>query len=127
MRINLLLSVLLLVVAGALFAAPPAASTSSAIGFRLIERQDVTRSSAQFSNGRPIQIAFWYPSAPASRELTYRDYYLLSARETAFSPSTAASDEIPLVAPLGLTYDDVLLLPGETDVIPSALAGTWSW
>ena len=25
----------------------------------------------------------------------------------------------PLVAPLGLTYDDVLLLPGETDVIPS--------
>jgi len=28
-------------------------------------------------------------------------------------------DEAPLVAPLGLTYDDVLLLPGETDVIPS--------
>jgi IMP dehydrogenase len=33
-------------------------------------------------------------------------------------PSDPA-DEAPLVAPLGLTYDDVLLLPGETDVIPS--------
>ena len=33
-------------------------------------------------------------------------------------PSPAG--ELPaLVAPLGLTYDDVLLLPGETDVIPS--------
>ncbi|MEO7236247.1 MAG: IMP dehydrogenase [Lapillicoccus sp.] len=38
--------------------------------------------------------------------------------------STAASDEIPLVAPLGLTYDDVLLLPGETDVIPSEVDTT---
>ena len=37
---------------------------------------------------------------------------------------SAASDEIPLVAPLGLTYDDVLLLPGETDVIPSEVDTT---
>ena len=94
MRKNLLLSVLLLGVA-----APAAAPTSSSIGFRVIERLDTARSSPQFSNGRPIQIAFWYPSpfasasASASRELTYRDYYLLSARETSFSPSTAASDE----------------------------------
>jgi IMP dehydrogenase len=29
-----------------------------------------------------------------------------------------------LFAPLGLTYDDVLLLPGETDVIPSAVDTT---
>src|SRR6201995_1093719 len=30
------------------------------------------------------------------------------------------SSEVPdKFAPLGLTYDDVLLLPGETDVIPS--------
>ncbi len=34
------------------------------------------------------------------------------------------SDETPLVAPLGLTYDDVLLLPGETDVIPSEVDTT---
>ena len=27
-------------------------------------------------------------------------------------------------APLGLTYDDVLLLPGETDVIPSEVDTT---
>src|SRR4051794_13751085 len=31
-------------------------------------------------------------------------------------PAEPAAD---LIAPLGLTYDDVLLLPGETDVIPS--------
>ena len=29
------------------------------------------------------------------------------------------SDEADSLAPLALTYDDVLLLPGETDVIPS--------
>ena len=29
-----------------------------------------------------------------------------------------------LIAPLGLTYDDVLLLPGETDVIPSEVDTT---
>jgi IMP dehydrogenase len=34
------------------------------------------------------------------------------------------ADETPLVAPLGLTYDDVLLLPGETDVIPSEVDTT---
>ncbi len=37
---------------------------------------------------------------------------------------SAVSDEMPLVAPLGLTYDDVLLLPGETDVIPSEVDTT---
>jgi len=33
-------------------------------------------------------------------------------------------DETPLLAPLGLTYDDVLLLPGETDVVPSEVDTT---
>src|ERR671921_2483897 len=36
-------------------------------------------------------------------------------------PSEQAAD---LLAPLGLTYDDVLLLPGETDVIPSEVDTT---
>ena len=31
-----------------------------------------------------------------------------------------SADKFP-VMPLGLTYDDVLLLPGESDVIPSAV------
>src|SRR5664279_5458585 len=34
-----------------------------------------------------------------------------------------ASDQEPL-APLALTYDDVLLLPGETDVVPSEVDTT---
>src|SRR4029450_2125334 len=33
--------------------------------------------------------------------------------------SDASEQAADLLAPLGLTYDDVLLLPGETDVIPS--------
>jgi IMP dehydrogenase len=37
--------------------------------------------------------------------------------------SGVPSEEVPSkFAPLGLTYDDVLLLPGETDVIPSEVA-----
>ena len=36
-------------------------------------------------------------------------------------PSEQSAD---LIAPLGLTYDDVLLLPGETDVIPSEVDTT---
>src|SRR4051812_9427876 len=36
-------------------------------------------------------------------------------------PAEQAAD---LIAPLGLTYDDVLLLPGETDVIPSEVDTT---
>jgi IMP dehydrogenase len=36
-------------------------------------------------------------------------------------PDEQAAD---LIAPLGLTYDDVLLLPGETDVIPSEVDTT---
>jgi len=39
------------------------------------------------------------------------------------TPVTDAASELAL-APLGLTYDDVLLLPGETDVIPSEVDTT---
>jgi IMP dehydrogenase len=38
--------------------------------------------------------------------------------------SPGSSDDADLLAPLGLTYDDVLLLPGETDVIPSEVDTT---
>jgi IMP dehydrogenase len=38
--------------------------------------------------------------------------------------SLGSSDDRDLLAPLGLTYDDVLLLPGETDVIPSEVDTT---
>ena len=36
---------------------------------------------------------------------------------------SSGSDSAPF-APLGLTYDDVLLLPGETDVVPSEVDTT---
>ncbi len=73
--------------------APAVAATRTLVGFRVLERLDSTRASAQFPAGRPVQIAFWYPSASASPQLTYRDYYLLSARETSFAASTAAFEE----------------------------------
>ena len=38
--------------------------------------------------------------------------------------SDASEQAADLLAPLGLTYDDVLLLPGETDVIPSEVDTT---
>ncbi len=79
--------------AAPLSAAPPSARTSRLVGFRVIERVDASRTSPQFPKGRPIQIAFWYPSASASPQLTYRDYYVLSARDASFSPSSAASEE----------------------------------
>ena len=40
--------------------------------------------------------------------------------------SDASEQTADVLAPLGLTYDDVLLLPGETDVIPSEV-DTTTW
>ncbi len=40
------------------------------------------------------------------------------------SLGTGDLDETSTFAPLGLTYDDVLLLPGETDVVPSEVDTT---
>src|SRR5436189_6423388 len=38
--------------------------------------------------------------------------------------ATDATDATAQLAPLSLTFDDVLLLPGETDVIPSEVDTT---
>ena len=50
-----------------------------------------------------------------------------STRPDRPTPTGSAADgagERPLVTELGLTYDDVLLLPGETDVVPSEVDTT---
>ena len=44
--------------------------------------------------------------------------------EMSVGSSDASEQTADLLAPLGLTYDDVLLLPGETDVIPSEVDTT---
>ena len=41
------------------------------------------------------------------------------------APESHPSAEHPF-APLGLTYDDVLLQPGETDVVPSDVDTTYA-
>ncbi|MDQ2869487.1 MAG: hypothetical protein M3S32_02000, partial [Acidobacteriota bacterium] len=93
MRNLFLLAAVVMAAAAPTVAAPGSGSASHLVGFRVIERLDTARTSPQFPRGRPIQIAFWYPSASASPQLTYRDYYVLSARDASFSPSNTASEE----------------------------------
>lgn len=93
MRKLFFLTAIALAAAAPLGASPSSGPASGLVGFRVIERLDAARTSPQFPKGRPIQIAFWYPSASASPQLTYRDYYVLSARDASFSPSSAASEE----------------------------------
>jgi dienelactone hydrolase len=52
------------------------------IGFRVIEATDVSRVSARFPSGRPIQISLWYPAAGPGQAMAYRDYVGLRAGET---------------------------------------------
>src|SRR6516162_4663327 len=69
------------------------ASPEQEIGFQVIERLDATRASREFPNGRPIQIAFWYPAAAASGSPTiaFRDYVELAGQETSFDSATRQS------------------------------------
>ncbi len=121
MRRLLLLFVTLLAFAGAL-PASSAASPRGLVGFQVLERLDGARASARFPKGRPIQIALWYPSASASPELTYHDYYLLSARETSFSPSTAAADDQAL-AQFRSFLASVEVKPAEAESLLSTRMG----
>ena len=64
-----------------------AVSGSRSVGFRVIERTDASRASKKYPNGRPIQIALWYPAASASPDIVYRDYVVLAASETTLRPA----------------------------------------
>src|ERR1700709_1533165 len=57
-----------------------------------------------------------------------RPYYRCYSGSEEYTPlSNASADGLPAkFAPLGLTFDDVLLLPGASDIIPSE-ADTGSW
>lgn len=73
-------------------AAPPAEKASASVGFRVLERTDTSRVSERFPQGRPLQIALWYPAASSTAPLTYRDYLLLSTRERTFAPPEPAAE-----------------------------------
>jgi predicted dienelactone hydrolase len=81
-----LLLAVLCALASANAAPPPSNKASSSVGFRVLERTDASRVSPRFPQGRPLQIAIWYPAASSTAPLTYRDYFLLSTRELSFAP-----------------------------------------
>jgi len=58
-----------------------AEASSRSVGFRVTQEADRTRSTSTFPEGRPIQIAVWYPAAPGGSSLAFRDYVLLSGLE----------------------------------------------
>src|SRR5215471_14607215 len=83
--------------ASALLGATVLAAAESPVGFRVIQKRDPTRSIQGAPEGRPIQIAVWYPAKPAkasaSTLMRYRDYMTLSLSEKSFAPPTPAAVE----------------------------------
>ncbi len=92
------------------------------IGFRVIERLDASRATKQYPSGRPVQIAFWYPSASASASptLAYRDYVQLAGWETSFAPAGRKSREEQAVAQYKTELSSAGVKPEDAD----ALLGT---
>jgi dienelactone hydrolase len=92
LRAVLLALLCALATAPASAAAPPAGKPGASVGFRVLERTDASRASPTFPQGRPLQIAIWYPAASSTSPLTYRDYLLLSTRELTFAPAEPAME-----------------------------------
>src|SRR5215470_14150267 len=69
----------------------------SPVGFRVIQKRDTSRSIKGAPEGRPIQIAVWYPAkpgkSPSSALMRYRDYMALGLSEKSFSAPTPAGVE----------------------------------
>lgn len=86
-----------LLLAGTLCVALPARGAESPVGFRVIQKRDTTRAIKSAPEGRPIQIAVWYPAKPAkaaaSSLMRYRDYMALGLSEKSFAPPSPASVE----------------------------------
>jgi dienelactone hydrolase len=95
------------------------ASPEQEIGFQVIERLDATRASREFPNGRPIQIAFWYPAAAASGSPTiaFRDYVELAGQETSFDSATRQSRGEQAVDRYKLQLSAARVKPEEADTL----------
>jgi dienelactone hydrolase len=64
-----------------------------AVGFALLEHRDRARHLPDGS-ARPVQVSIWYPARAArTAPLRYRDYVLVSARETSLAPLSPAAEE----------------------------------
>ncbi|MBX7150390.1 alpha/beta hydrolase [bacterium] len=53
-----------------------------AVGFKVINTRDSTRSVESLGALRPIQIGVWYPAVAVSSRMTYGDYIAYSSKET---------------------------------------------
>lgn len=77
---------------GAAAAPTPHEPPDHPIGFRVLERLDSGRATPEHPQGRPLQIAVWYPAATAGAPLSFRDLVALTATETSFrKPSDAGT------------------------------------
>lgn len=64
------------------------------IGFKVFSYYDSTRTINNPKGYRPVQISCWYPAKVHgfNKEMTYKDYFLLSAVETNYHISDSAKD-----------------------------------
>lgn len=85
---------------GAAVAPTPDGPADHPIGFRVLERFDSARATPEHPQGRPLQIAVWYPAATAGAPLSFRDFVALTATETSFGkPSNPAASSVTAVQP----------------------------
>jgi dienelactone hydrolase len=102
---------------------PAPAAPAHPIGFRIIESADASRATPRFRDGRPIQIAVWYPASRTSLwpspRMTYRDYLLLTATETSFGTPTDAAATAVLAG-----YRSFLAQAGATPAETEAFLST---
>jgi dienelactone hydrolase len=70
-----------------------AAAGDFPVGFRVIEKRDLSRAAKEFPAGRPIQIALWYPAKAGASSgptrMRYRDYMILGLSEKTFEAPTS--------------------------------------
>jgi dienelactone hydrolase len=68
-------------------------ASSYSVGFRVTSAADRTRSTSTFPEGRPLQIAVWYPAGSGGSALTFRDYVFLAGSELGSDDSPAAGSK----------------------------------
>ena len=68
----------------------------SKVGFKVLSLYDSSRTIENPEEYRPVQVSLWYPAEVTnnSQEMTYKEYFLLSATERDFKISDALKDSV---------------------------------
>jgi|GEM_PF-1299191 len=64
------------------------------VGFKVLSLYDSSRTIDKPNGFRPVQVSMWYPAnnSDKSARITYKDYFLLSAKETNYKTSKSLTD-----------------------------------